>query len=159
MAARKYPSVQSWAHRRIVEVDLDADLKVDFRLPDLGVWIAQGRIPNPLRNMAENIEYGIVNPEQLSDEDRQAYYDLQAFIVATHLVKPNLIEELGSQEAAMDWVRNEMPPTHRDLIWLRAFHIVPADIAGSLTDLFPFRDEPAGDGAEPDSSAQRASTE
>lgn len=140
---RTYPALDKWAHRRIVTVEIDADMKVDFRLPDLGVWIAQGRIPNPLRPIAEKIEFGIVEPEKLSDEERQTYYDLQAFIVATHLVKPNLVEELGSEEAAKEWVMEEMPPTHRDLIWLRAFHLIPDEVMASIGDVTRFRDEPA----------------
>lgn len=142
---RKYPTLNGWAHKRVVTIELDSDSKVDFKLPDLGVWIANGRIPNPLRPIAEKLEFGMVEVEKLSDEDRQAYYELQSFIVATHLVKPNLVEELGSEEAAKGWVLENMPPSHRDRIWLAAFHVVPEEVMRSVLDLANFRDESAGD--------------
>lgn len=157
--SRTYPSVKDWSHRRVVSVELDGDLVVDFRLPDLGVWIAQGKIPNPLRSMAETIEYGLVQPEALNDDDRQAYYDLQAFIIATHLVKPDLVQDLGGEQEAVEWVKEQMPPTHRDLIWLRAFHIVPGDMIASLGDLLTFREEPSGGGAAGDSPQGRSAAE
>lgn len=144
---RSYPSPDKWAHRRVITVDLDEDLQVDFRLPDLGVWIAQGKIPNPLRSMAETLEFGMVQVEALESEDRIAFYDLQAFIVATHLVKPDLVASMGGEEEAVEWVKNEMPPAHRDMLWMRAFHIVSGDMLSSITDLLRFREEPAGAGA------------
>lgn len=152
----KYPSLEGWSHKRIVTVELDDDTKVDFRLPDLGLWIAQGKIPNPLRPMAEAVEYGAVNPEHMTDEDRMAYYDLRDFVVATHLVKPNLMAKFQDADEATEWVRENVPPMHRDLLWLRALHIVPEQIAASILDLQSFRDEPAGERSEGDSSPERA---
>lgn len=151
----QYPTLDKWAHKRIVTVDLDEDIKVDFRLPDLGMWIAQGKIPNPLRPIAESVEYGVVSPEQMEDEDRIAYYELRDFIVATHLVKPDLVEKLGSEEQAVEWVRENVPPAHRDLLWIRALHIIPGDVA-SLLDLSSFREESAGERSEGDSTPERA---
>lgn len=156
---RKVPSVEGWSHRRNVTVDLDEDLKVEFRLPDLGVWIAQGKVPNPLRAMAERIEYSVVQPNAMDDEERKAYYDLQSFIIATHLVKPNLMETFeGDIDKATEWVREEMPPTHRDLIWLRAFHIIPDDMMTSITDLFSFREGQPISGPQGDSDKDRTSS-
>lgn len=149
---RKVPSIDGWAHRRNVTVDLDDDLQVEFRLPDLGVWISQGKVPNPLRAMAEKIEYSVVQPTAMEDDERKTYYDLQAFIIATHLVKPNLVEQFeGDLDRATEWVREEMPPTHRDLIWLRAFHIIPEAMMASINDLLPFREGQTVGGASGDS--------
>lgn len=137
-----YPSLDAWAHKRVATVELDEETKADVRLPELGVWLAQGRIPNPLRSMAEQLEYSMVEPAKLNTEERKEYYDLQAFIIATHLVKPNLIEELGSQEAAAEWVLEEMPPVHKDKLWMQMlFHFNPEELMRSLSDLAPFREE------------------
>lgn len=142
--ARRTPSLGEWEHRTIIDVPLDDDLTVKVRLPDLGEWIAQGRIPNPLRQIAEQMEFGIVQPQNLEDDDREAYFALRAFIIATHLVDPNLVEELGEEEA-VEWVRSgKMPPNHRDLIWMRMFHVVPGEVFESLAGLVPFRDERSG---------------
>lgn len=159
---RSVPSLEGWSHRRNVTVDLDEDMKVEFRLPDLGVWISQGKVPNPLRAMAEKIEYSVVNPQALEDDDRKAYYDLQSFVIATHLVEPNLLGQFEDDpedakprktklDKAMEWVREEMPPTHRDLIWLRAFHLIPNDVMASITDLLPFREGQTVSGPQGDS--------
>lgn len=167
--ARKVPSLDNWTHRRNVWVDLDEDLKVEFRLPDLGVWIAQGKVPNPLRAMAEQIEYSVVQPTSMDDEDRKTYYDLQAFVIATHLLQPNLMEMFEDDpedvkprrtklDKAMEWVMDEMPPTHRDLIWLRAFHIIPDDVMASITDLLPFREGQPISGPQGDSDKDRTSS-
>lgn len=159
-AKRKVPSVAGWSHRRNVTVDLDDDLQVEFRLPDLGVWIAQGKVPNPLRSMAEKIEYSVVQPNLMEDDDRKTYYDLQSFIIATHLVKPNLMETFDQDlDKAMEWVREEMPPTHRDLIWLRAFHIIPEDMMASISDLLPFREGESVGSAAGDSDQDGTSAE
>lgn len=157
---RKVPTVDGWSHRRNVTVDLDDDLKVEFRLPDLGVWIAQGKIPNPLRAMAEQIEFSVVQPHTMEDEDRKKYFDLQSFIIATHLVKPNLMDTFeGDIDKATEWVREEMPPTHRDLIWLRAFHIIPEEQMASLSSLLSFREGQPISGPQGDSDTDGSRAE
>lgn len=151
---RAYPNLSDWGHRRIIPVELDDDLKVDFRLPDIGTWLVKGRIPNPLRAIAERHEYegiDLSTPDSTTPEEKLQYTELQAFIIATHLVKPNLVEEMAKdpdpedertpEERATDWVMEEMPPEHKAKLWLTAFHISDALLSG-LQQLASFRDGP-----------------
>lgn len=142
----EYPaSVDAWGHKRVVTIDLDEETKVDLRLPDLGVWITQGRIPNPLVAIAEQIEYRSLDITKVSKDERKKFYDLQAFVIATHLVQPNILAEFDEDKgAAAEWVKNEMPPEHRMRIWARCFHILSGEdmeeALRSLSELEPFRE-------------------
>lgn len=157
---RKYPVLSDWEHKRVVQVELDDDTVVDFRLPDLSVWLAHGKIPNPLRAMAERIEYSTtVSEASMTAEERRDYLDLQAFVIATHVTKPDILKHFdGDVERAKTWVLESMPPGHRTQLWMRAYHFIPADVAASLEQMFPFRDEPAGNGAGPHSPAEQPSS-
>lgn len=146
-------TTEAWAHRRIVEVPMDQDHMVKFRLPDLTAWLKHGKIPNPLIAIADKIESPGLNDQTLSTEERGAYSDLQCFIIATHLVEPDLLKEFGDEDTAAKWVEENMPPADRQALWLAAFHIAPGALLESLTDLLPFRPgerggSDAGDGAE-----------
>ncbi len=163
MPSPAYPTVDEWAHKRVVPVVLDEDTVVDFKLPDLGVWIAAGKIPNPLRAMAEKVDTQVVDIAELSDEERIEFYELQAFVVATHLVQPDLLEAFADdeepEEAAMAWVLAEMPPEHRHVIFARAFHVDVGGLLKSLEDLLPFRDGKATTDAGGDREGVTAAAE
>jgi hypothetical protein len=153
---RKPVTLEAWAHKRVIDVVLDIDLTVKLRLPDIGAWLAQGKIPNPLAPMAARIEYDdIVDLKEMDAEERANFYELQCFILATHLVEPDVMAAHdGDVDKAIAWVLEEVDPLHRHVLWQRALHILPPDaqeVLRSLADLGKFRDgepspEPVGDG-------------
>lgn len=148
----QYASIDQWAHKRHVDVTLADDITVKFRLPDIGYYLAQGTIPNPLRAIAERLEYESVNPAKLEDEDLRSYYDLQLHVIATHVVQPNILKACdGDVDKAKDWVLDNVPPMHRNHLWLAAGHIaIEEEALRSLQDLFRGGEEPPGSAAAGD---------
>ena len=152
-SAQTYPALDSWGHAKVITVPL-GDLVVDYEVPDLDAYIARGLIPNPLLPMARRVVVGIgpKDEQQMDDTDFRAYFDLRCRIIASHLRRPDLVAELGSEEAAIAWVAEQMPPGHRDILWRCSVHMFDAEQAlRSLMDTLPFRDrkadgEPAADG-------------
>lgn len=141
-----YPTLSSWEHAKTITVDLDA-FSVDFEVPDLDSFIARGMIPNPLLPMAIQVAGSVKAPSEadMTPEDRKAYFDLRCFIIATHLRRPNLVEELGEQ-GAVAWVAEKMPPGHRDALWANSVHfLAPDEVMRSIRDLLSFRPGEASD--------------
>lgn len=160
--ARSYPTREQWSHRRVVPVPLEDDLVVDLRLPDLGVWLMRGKIPNPLKPIAEKIEYEGIDlgeMDKVSAQEREDFLQLQAFVIAHCLVNPNLVEELG-EEAAIEWVLDDdgMPPEHRARLWLACFHVTD-QLVQTLVDISSFRGERPGADDAADREGLRAAPE
>jgi hypothetical protein len=157
MAPKKYAALKDWQHRQCIDVELDKGFTVKLKLPDIGAYLAKGKIPNPLRAIAEKIEYDdVVDLQKATDEDRAAFYDLQAHILATHIVEPNVVAECGDVEKAEAWVLENIPPADRALLWARALHILDhstQEVLRSLIDLEQFRSERSGAGAGGSSEA------
>jgi hypothetical protein len=161
-----YPSLDQWEHSktlrgvRLPQVEGHPAFKVDFEIPDLTAFLVAGRIPNPLAAMAVRIETGGVKEQELSDEERKTYFDLQCYIIATHLRKPNLVEQLG-EEDAVEWVKAKMHPDHRAALWQRAVHMISSDdieeAIKSLQEAIPFRDGPGRDLVPADRADEEAS--
>lgn len=141
-----YPTLSSWGHAKVTTISL-GEFSVDYRVPDLDAFIARGMIPNPLLPMAIKIAGSVKAPNEaeMSAEERKAYFDLRCHIIGTHLVRPNLVEELGSGEAAAKWVAEEMPPGHRDQLWAASVHFLAGEeLMRSIADLLRFPDRSAG---------------
>jgi hypothetical protein len=153
---RRYPSVSEWEHARVVPVDL-GEFTVDLELPDLFVFALTDKgFPNPLRSVAELTK--ALQAESEEEEDLRNLLELQTYVIARQLRKPNLLEELGSIEAAQQWVIDKMVPEHRKKLWEYCVYHRPAaevmEEARSVAALLPFPDERADvapvDGGEPD---------
>lgn len=167
-AAAQYPrGLADWAHDKLVrglELDPVGDgprRMVDLEIPDLAHMAIHGNMPNPLAAIALRVEEG-VTPAKLTDDEKGAYFDLMCHVIATQLRKPDLVSDLGGLDAAVKWVAEQMPPTHRIAIWQRCVHLFgPDDILAmiqlaedaaedqvsgrdvkSISDLATFRDEP-----------------
>lgn len=163
-----YPtSLDEWAHDGIITVQLPAvgDHKarlVDYELPNLWSYVALGRVPNPLASLAMRIRSEVIAPDSLSSEEKVSYYALQTHIIATHLKRPNLVEELGSEDAAVAWVAANLPEDHLWKLWMLSVHIFdPAEMAEQLRgllDLESFRDRKSGEDVPSGSDADGAVT-
>jgi hypothetical protein len=131
-------SLAAWEHARLLkDLPLPSGQVVDFEVPDLWTYVLYGMIPNPLAAMAMQVEskQGL-DPMELDADAQRRYADLVYWTIATHLRKPNLVEELGSEEAAIAFVRDKMLPDDRGLLWSKAVHLItPEDIARGVVDL------------------------
>lgn len=160
-ARPQYLTVKDWAHLRTIQVDLDGRM-VDYRLPDLAAFVAQGKVPNPLRALAGKLLDAGLDERDLSDAERLNYISLQCHIIASHLVRPNLLKEFGSEEAAASWVLENMPPSHREILWQRSvFHVTDPGLmeaVKSILDLAPFRDGNGRADAQPSGEQVGAGT-
>lgn len=155
---KSYLTTLSWEHAKEIDVDLEEGKTVRYEVPDLHQYIALGTIPNPLSVMAARIDEGAVTLDKLSAKEKREYFDLQCWVIAKHLRRPNLVEEMG-EEKAVAWVQTKMHPDHRMALWVRSVHMFsPEEVLKSLGDLIPFRnggqsDElPVGVGANGDSA-------
>jgi hypothetical protein len=118
-----YWTVANWAHARLVTVPL-GDKSVDFELPDLEVYMALGKVPNPLMAIAKQLFSSGVTASELSNEELGDYVWLQCHIIADHLRKPDLVQDQGSHDKAAEWVHDVMPAAHRQTLWNRSLNHV-----------------------------------
>lgn len=138
--AKEYATLDTWAHSTEIDLQLSNGQWVTYRIPDLSAYIALGHIPNPLAGMALQIETEGVVASKLDDDERRTYFDLQCWIIATHLRVPNLVAELGTEQAATAWVESEMHPDDRALLWSRSVHSFDAEeVLSSIMAGLPFR--------------------
>jgi len=130
-----------WEHLRIREVDLDGET-VTIELPDLAVMSHMGIVPNPLREAIAKIPEAVKDEDSLSSDELKAQILLQGYVIGHQMREPNLVEELGSIEAAQDWVINKMPPEHRKRLWdICLFHRTSDEFLSSLEEMRKFRGE------------------
>ena len=125
----KYPaSLDEWSHDRILSIELPSatdgkpSRMVDIEIPDFFMLANKGLIPNPLRGIAEKAE-SMFDPAEASEEEKGLYFDFVCWTVGQVLKKPNLVEQLGSGEAAQEWVATNLTNAHRLLIWQRCMHL------------------------------------
>jgi hypothetical protein len=131
-------SLTAWEHARLLkDLPLPSGMVVDFEVPDLWTYALYGTIPNPLAAMAMQVEskQGL-DPMELDADAQRQYADLVYWTIATHLRKPNLVAGLGSEEAAITFVRDKMLPDDRGALWAKAVHLITQeDIARGVVDL------------------------
>lgn len=140
-ASAKYPTTLEWAHQRIIKglvlpaVADQPELIVDYKIPDMWALGSDGELPNPLAALALQIEQGVLNTADFSEEENNTYYELACNVIARHLRKPDLVEEFG-EEGAVAWVKTELHPDHRDALWARSLHVFqPADFEEALRSI------------------------
>lgn len=168
----KYPAdADIWNHDLLVKGMVlpavgDGPLRqVDIEVPNLATMAMRGHLPDPLVPIALKVADGYTL-RKLTDEDKRPYYDLMCWVIATHLRRPNLVEQAdGDAEAAAAMVAEKIPDEHKWAIWLRCVHVFdPDDLllqlqeggalgeavnAASLTDVATFPDEPRGAAVHP----------
>jgi hypothetical protein len=143
---KNYLTLDTWAHDAIVEVDLGSGFD-EIEMPQFEDYLIDGGvIPEPLVGIAQRYEDEGPALVTTSPEEKAAYRDLKLWMIATHLRKPNLVKDLGSEEAAIAWVREHVTSNQRSTLFLRcAFHITDAQLATNLAALAPFLASRAGD--------------
>lgn len=137
----KYPtSLDEWSHDRLLTVELPPTTdgkpvrKVDIEIPDFFALSNKGLIPNPLRSIAEKAET-MFDPSEASDEEKTQYFEFVCWTVGRALKKPNLVEELGSPDAAQAWVAEHIPPMHRLILWQKCMHLFSEEDAAAFRAL------------------------
>lgn len=143
--AERYTSVAEWEHAKQIDVDLPSGVRVRYEIPDLPAYVARGNVPNPLADIAFRLDRGVIREDDLEPDDARAYFDLQCWIIGTHLREPNLVTECGGPDRAAEWVATRMHPDDRATLWARSVHIFDAEQAlTSLMELVPFRGGESG---------------
>lgn len=139
-----YMTTKTWEHAKEIDVEVEAGKVVRYEVPDLHQYVALGTIPDPIAGLAAQIDGGAVVESKMTEEERKTYFELECWVIATHLRRPNLIEELGEQ-GALDYVKTKMHPDHRAVLWSKSVHnFAPEEVLRSLGELLPFLAEQQG---------------
>jgi hypothetical protein len=140
-----YLTTATWEHAKEMDVEVEKGKMVRFEVPDLHQYVSLGTIPNPFAAIAAQIDQGAVAESKMTPDERKQYFELECWVIATHLRRPNLIEELGEEEA-LKYVKTKMHPDHRAVLWSKSVHhFAPEEVLRSLGELVPFLGGGQGD--------------